>query len=460
MPSEKFRHQLRQEAQHWETDGLISPTQFQQLAERYQFDRLDTIAKNRFTLILIGMGCILIGLGVITFVAANWQEIPREIRVALLISLFIGVNFAGFALWRDRSRDQWQQRLGQGLLLLGGIILGANMALMAQMFHMGGSPYGLYLTWGIGVLAMSYSLRLTSLGMLAVLLIGIGYWQGLWEVTRNPEFSLLSFLVQQMPLMAGVLYLPLAYWCRSRVLFALTAIAVTSSLTSSFTTSAINSGLLLSLTFVLPAALLWGYDDSLWNDLARRSSPLARPFQSLARSLAILYLGGLFYVFSFQGAWSYSRYDLTTLPEWRSLFSVIVLVVIAIVEWVYLVRFSRSRRLNLNTLMVGSFILMTAVTHFWAVEISPIPIVATFLFNVLLAVLAIGTIRESLSQSQRVAFWFGIILLALQILSRLLEYETGLLVKALVFILCGVGVIAAGLWFERYVRRLNPPVAN
>ncbi|NEN98405.1 MAG: DUF2157 domain-containing protein, partial [Moorea sp. SIO3I7] len=37
MPSDKFRHQLRQEAQQWQTEGLIDAGLYAQLAERYQF---------------------------------------------------------------------------------------------------------------------------------------------------------------------------------------------------------------------------------------------------------------------------------------------------------------------------------------------------------------------------------------------------------------------------------------
>jgi hypothetical protein len=49
-------------------------------------------------------------------------------------------------------------------------------------------------------------------------------------------------------------------------------------------------------------------------------------------------------------------------------------------------------------------------------------------------------------------FWGGMVLLTLQIFSRMLEYNTDLLFKSLVLFLCGLGVIAAGLWFERYLR--------
>jgi uncharacterized membrane protein len=462
MPSESFRRQLRQEVQHWQTDGLISPTQFQQLRDRYQFDHLDTHDKNRFTRILIGLGCVLIGLGVITFVAANWQDIPRVARVAMLLSLFVSVNFGGFWLWKG-SHDRWQTRLGEGFLLLGSLILGANMSLMAQMFHIGGSPHELFLTWGIGVLLMAYSLRLTSLGGLAILLIGIGYWMSWWEVSRTNEFSVLNSIVHQMPLLAGLMYLPLAYWCRSRFLFFFTAIAVGSSLINAISTNALRSGLVLAIVAILPAALLWGYDDSLWNDLLRRrSSQIARPFQQLARGFAILFLGGLLYSMSFKSGWSVTHvlppsFDL---PEWRSLPSVLILTVLTIVEWVYLVRSSRTRsgrlRVNLNTVMVGSFLAIAALLIYWDTEISQIQIVATFISNVLLAVLGIGTIRESLGTGDRRPFWFGIFLLTLQILSRLLEYETSLLLKSLMFVLCGVGIIAAGLWFERYVRTIAP----
>lgn len=468
MSSEKFRHQLRQEAQRWQADGLINGTQFQQLSDRYQFNQLDTQAKNRFTLILLGLGSVLIGLGVITFVAANWQDIPRLARVALLFSVFVGVNFAGFALWRQPG-DLWQSRLGQALLLLGALILGANMALMAQMFHIGGSPYGLFLTWGIGVLVMAYGLRLTSLGMLAILLIGIGYWyswtgylqSGLW---RGEDGSLASLMVQQMPIVVSVLFLPLAYWCRSKVLFTLSAIALVSSLISNPFNLSTQSGLFSAAIAVLPAALLWSYDDTLWDSIRRRSLSLpssVRLFQPIARRCAVVYLGGAFFWLSFGWLWDDIGRDIFmgTNTEWRSLPSVVILVGIAIVQWLYLLRFARTRSgrvyFSPNTSTILLFIALTALIIFWDIQLQPLPIVAPFVFNALLAVLAIGVVRASIGIADRPAFWFGIVLLILQIFSRLLEYDTGLLLKALVFVLCGVGVILAGLWFERYVRTLT-----
>jgi uncharacterized membrane protein len=53
--------------------------------------------------ILFGLGSILLGLGLITLVAANWQIWSRESKIVLLIFIFIGINTTGFYLWNDRN---------------------------------------------------------------------------------------------------------------------------------------------------------------------------------------------------------------------------------------------------------------------------------------------------------------------------------------------------------------------
>ncbi|MEM7650438.1 MAG: DUF2157 domain-containing protein, partial [Cyanobacteria bacterium P01_A01_bin.70] len=105
--------------------------------------------------------------------------------------------------------------------------------------------------------------------------------------------------------------------------------------------------------------------------------------------------------------------------------------------------------------VILGFLGVTATLFFWTFNAGPIPILATTVMNILLAVLALGMMREGLGSGTRSPFWWGLVMLTLQILSRVLEYETGLLVKSLVFVVCGLGVILIGLWFERYVRTLR-----
>jgi uncharacterized membrane protein len=463
---EKFRRQLRQEAEQWWQDGLIDASVYETLAQRYQFQALEGEAKSRFVVILLGLGGILLGLGVITYVAANWQGWPREFRTLLLFTLFVTVNGAGFYLWR-RSPSQGGQRLGHGLLLLGAMILGANLGLTSQMFHQSGNLYELYLVWSLGVLVMAYGLRLASLGVLSLILMTIGYFLS----ASNWSSGLLSgwmMLVAQMPLVMAGLFVPLAYWCRSRALFGLAAIGVAVSLQG-------NLGLLLSvdgswwriaLTVALPPALLWSYTDRIWQwdqPKAQRlaASPLASPalpFQAISRVLAMAGLSLFLYFVSFHWIWRYRWFEGVgggpNQPNWLFV-SVAVLALVAIWGWAKIIRQGLSQRQRppyfVNSVSVAGCIAIATGTAIWH-EMVTLPTIGPFVYNLLLFCLALALIRDGLALSARGMFWGGMTLLVISIMSRTLEYNTDLLLKALAFALCGAGIIVAGLWFERHIK--------
>ncbi|MDJ0616502.1 MAG: DUF2157 domain-containing protein [Calothrix sp. MO_192.B10] len=471
MVLDSFRRKLRQEARIWREEGIIDTSVYQQLEERYQFYNLETAASDRFVVILIALGSILLGLGIITFVAANWQAWSREVKITLLLSLFLVTNVVGFYLWRQpipatirgKTPRRRKQTFGHGLLLLGALILGANMALVAQMFHIRGSSYELFLAWGIGVLIMAYSLRLTTLGILSFILLQIGYWWGLGDLwTFRGELTWTQIMLQHMPLMSWVIFVPLAYLCRSRWIFGLGAVAFATSLQFNFRTIQIltysrTSGWLVSLAFAIPPALLWSYDD------LRFPKVTFRHFQPLARTLTLVFFSILFYFLSFRWIWRIQFYssptDLSALLKFRPVIDVIILGALALWQWWYLLRQRNNRhrqRVDINTIAVGSFILISALVPLWHVTTSTNPnAIAILIFNVLLAILACGLIRQGLDVGKRCAFWGGMVLLTLQIISRMLEYDTGLLFKSFVFVLCGVAVILAGLWFERRLHALS-----
>jgi len=450
MLSDKFRRQLRQEAEQWRTEGLIDGAVYEELSKRYQFSDIEAAARNRFVVILLGLGCVLLGLGIITFVAANWQAWSRGLKVTLLLSGFVGVNTAGFYLWRYPT-ERWQRRLGQGLLLLGSLVLGANMALMSQMFHQSGLLYQLYLVWALGVLAMAYSLRMTMLGMLAALLVGLGYLTYMWEqpeIGALGEFSWLRLFVQHMPVLAGLMFIPLAYWCRSQWIFRIGAIAFVFSLEASLLRLNIwdSSAWIAAIACAFPPAFLWAYSGSLWG----LRSPTAESFDSIARMLAITFLSLLFYVLSFLGLWNTSLVPSDEVSPPLPLYLLIDIVILGgITLWGWL---RLLRRIDPTTGFVASMIAISALVPYWHLSINKLPVTAVLIFNLLLLVLAIGLVREGLAQSQRRLFWGGMVLLTLQIFTRMIEYNTDLLLKSIVLFLCGFGIIAAGLRFERHVR--------
>jgi uncharacterized membrane protein len=461
----KFRRQLRREADLWAQSGLIDRATHDRIATKYQFSELDIESRNSLVTLLMGLGCVLIGIGVLTFVAANWQQLAREWRVVVLLSVFIAVNMLGFYLWRLGGS---KQRLGQGLLLLGALMLGGNMALMGQMFHVRGELFQLFIAWAVGVVLMAYSLRITSLGILAQILMGLGYWQaytsGLWSansVDLDPNWTYFAF--QHMSIVAVCLFLPLAYWCRSPAIFTLTGIAFLSSFSSMVPggaekITAINS----LLSICVPSLLFWGYGNlSKWWQGNHRDKIGA--FGQISQNLAVLILGSAYFGFSFIsfGAADDSRAANTQL-SWN-LSSVSwdlgIVTVVTMLIWLYLIwqarHNSRHYPWNWTTTAIASMSLAMAVPLIAIkIDIASLYMLVP-VFWILFFSLSIGLIRSGLANSDRGAFWFGLGLLSSRIMIWFLMTQNDLITKSLLFIVFGVGVVATGLWFERYVRHLR-----
>ncbi|AFZ44504.1 Protein of unknown function DUF2157, membrane [Halothece sp. PCC 7418] len=456
MTSEKFRQQLKKEAETWEAEGLIDSSVFQQLAQRYQFQTLETDSQSRFVVILFAVGGILLGLGVITLVAANWQGWSKGLRVALLLTLFIGVNSAGYWGWQS-SQPKWQ-RLGKGLLLLGALILGANLGLMSQMFHQSGAIYELYLVWGIGVLAMAYGLQFTWLAIFAIALIGLGYWWGLPSIFDPAASGNASLLMRYMPLVAIALYIPLAEFCRSRWVLIWGVVAVVSALEVSVIQelSLIDSSLLvggmLTGAIALPPLLLWAYYPL--------RSDIRLQFHNVTSRLSVLFLGGVCYFFSFHYIWedaTVNRTNEVAMQHPAALVQLLIFASLTVYYWWRLGNQShRPWRLRVDSTLFAGTTLFTGFVAGGAVAGLPflnLIWLPTVIYNLILFFLAIALIKQGLNQGIRLNFWAGLLFLSLQIFSRMLEYQTDLLLKSIIFFLCGLAIVIAGLWFEGYLRQ-------
>lgn len=466
MILDNFQRKLRQEAQLWRDEGLISSSQHQQLADRYQFNKIEADARESSGLVAIAFGGLLLALGVIIFVATNWQTWSREVKFILLMSLFLSTAITGFFTWRqpalalaEGKKPQRSKRLlGEALLILSSLILGATLWLMAQIFNISGSASELFLAWGFGVLVMAYSLSLNSLGILSIILVQIGYWIGLGEFFSSPnELNWARLAVRHMPLLSWLLFVPLAYVCRSRWIFGLAVVAFTFSLQYNLNPLPLLTfsdvvPWVASFALALPPALLWSYDDLLFPIINYRL------FQPLARNLGLICFGVVFYLLSFRWQWQSPIDGNSFLNGFQSLpiIDLGILSGLAVLQWLFLLRHRNSpprREVFFTFIVISIFLGFIVIVPFWHQAIGRITELGIFIFNVLLATLAWGLIQEGLKLSKRRSFWCGILLFILQIISRVLEYDTDVLFRSLVFISCGYSLIAAGQWFER---RLSP----
>jgi uncharacterized membrane protein len=466
MTSPRFRRQLRQEAQDWQDRGLISAQQYQQLDQQYQLSQLEAIARNTFSFTLLALGASLLALAIATLVAANWQEIAPWNRLIILLGVMLGSSTAGFALWRSGPlppAQPKQRRTGEALLLLGSFSLGPCLAQLSQNFHISGPDFVLPLLWALGALAMAYSLRLTSIGILAALLLHFSLWRG---HQNYPASDLLLYrMIENFSWLALLLLWPVAYRCRSQILFIFGAVGSVLALQTSQISQGSFTGWLVALKTILPGLVFWWHADRPWNLLAgwQRAALAPVNFQALGRRLGVMYLAAILYFQGSGAGWldwgAYPKPEqLPGVPEvtpdvWGSLLGLGAIALIHLA--LHGVAWSKAPRISLSSgVMLAMLVLVSGAMGFHR-AIAPIGFWGPTLCNILLAVLALGCLRASIESGDRAPFWYGLVVLTLQILTRTLEWNGDLVFKALVFGLCGVGVILAGLWFERYSQRVS-----
>lgn len=103
------------------------------------------------------LGAVLIGFAAMSFVAANWQDMPRLVRLGLLFAgLLASYGAAGALATRN------MEKFANAATLIGVGIFGASIMLIAQMFHIEGNPPDAVLMWGAGALLAGAALTSTA----------------------------------------------------------------------------------------------------------------------------------------------------------------------------------------------------------------------------------------------------------------------------------------------------------
>ena len=163
-----YRQRLEADLARWETDGVITPA-----ARLAISGALPPLSAGANVGAVVGVvGGLLIAAAFLAFVAAHWTDLPRLLRLAVLVAGIVGTHGIG----------AWFARAGRPILAdlcasVGAIIFGAGIALVGQMYHMSGDFAAGILLWAAGALV---SAALTgSRGALAVALVAGSTWSGM-----------------------------------------------------------------------------------------------------------------------------------------------------------------------------------------------------------------------------------------------------------------------------------------
>lgn len=125
------------------------------------------------------LGALLLGLGVIAFVSANWDAIPRLLRFGLLI-LAMGIAYGCAATLLSRGLRVF----ADAALLVAGLTFAASIALVGQTYHLSGDFAGAVLLFIVGMLGAALLTCSTVLTVLSI--VAAGYWT--WLVVVDAGF--------------------------------------------------------------------------------------------------------------------------------------------------------------------------------------------------------------------------------------------------------------------------------
>ncbi len=186
-----YRQRLAADLARWQTDGVITPATGDAIRAA-----LPPAPKGVNIPTVIGiLGGLLIAAAFLAFVAANWTEIARPARFAILLAGIAGAYAIG--AWFDRSGRPY---LADISATVGSIVFGASIALVGQMYHLSADFAGGMMLWSAG--ALIAAVLTGSRGALAVALVAGCLWSGM-RVTDTGDVPHVPFIA--FWLVAGVL---------------------------------------------------------------------------------------------------------------------------------------------------------------------------------------------------------------------------------------------------------------
>lgn len=197
-----YLSRLQDDAERWVEQGILTDT----AAEAILADAHSQKRGYSFTSVVIILGVICLCFAAMTFVAANWEDMPRIMRVSLLIA----------AMWAAYAGAVFAQARGNTIIadacvLLGSGVFGAAIMLVGQMYHLQGRAEDAVLLWAIGSFVAAAVLRSRGALWLAIILFGVWFW-----LDTYPNFDDRTAQVNVWYLASWLPCAGLAWWLRSR----------------------------------------------------------------------------------------------------------------------------------------------------------------------------------------------------------------------------------------------------
>lgn len=454
---------LAAQLQSWQSAGLVTGEQTGRILDLYETAReREDRRRNWLLATLSGLAVVLFGAAALLLVSYNWQSLPAVAKLTIVFGTILAAHSAALYLRFGRGAI-WPS---EAVFLLGCLLYGAGIWLVAQIFHMSAHyPDGVF-WWAVGVLPLAFLFDSLLLHTLLVALVAL--WCGL-EMSNFAPLGALLF---------GWRWPQLPNSCLQALLVAIPGL-VLAYRTHSFWRIALYVPLIAWWTLLQPLAWSWegnplyfvGAVGGLLLMAAEahpRGSPLAVPY----RACGALLFGGVLLPMSF---WEFNRWvdpDQSTTAVLGMTAAIIALAAAAfsIAEWLryhYLEQgqLAVSRRIDdtihrqwLPLLLVA----LMAGLSLWSLvgadggQQPPEAIwLPTLVANAAIVVLSLWLISIGLREDRGSPFAAGVAYFLLWTVVRYFDLfgeMGGMLGASLLFFLCGCALLGVVLFWRQRKR--------
>ncbi|HEX7028082.1 MAG TPA: DUF2157 domain-containing protein, partial [Gammaproteobacteria bacterium] len=236
----KHHRWLLNEIAAWRGEGIIDAGQAQRLIERYGDESSTAWGKIIFSAI----GAIIFGLGIILLFAYNWEDMHRLSKLAAIFVALLAAHAGGWYLNRSHSQHR---KLGESLHLLGTMLFGAGIWLIAQIYHIDEHyPNGILL-WAMGALLLAWAMPSLAQAMLALLLLTLWHWFEVFDFHRTSHLAVWMIAF-------GIL--PLAWLHRSRTVLFFGIALFMSAYATAVASIELRAGAVITVLFALACSYI------------------------------------------------------------------------------------------------------------------------------------------------------------------------------------------------------------
>ncbi len=136
---------LEKEVRYYTSQNIITKEQKEKILNLYEVSE-----GLNFIKVLVSIGSILVGIGILSFIASNWQVIGKVSKFLIIILSFCGVYYSGYYI-----KDKYP-KTARSLIYISVLIYGSGIFLVGQTFNYGGDFTTAFLMWALGIIPISF----------------------------------------------------------------------------------------------------------------------------------------------------------------------------------------------------------------------------------------------------------------------------------------------------------------